>query len=75
MNINLNYSQLYRGTEQIKSYGVSIGGKDTIVRYKFNTTDERGNKVMDKMSREETHRRELKQLNQAKHPYGMPGFD
>ena len=54
MNINLNYSQFYRGTEQIKSYGVSIEGKDSIVRYKFNTTDERGNKVMDKMFREET---------------------
>ena len=24
---------------------------------------------------EPPHRRELKQLNQAKHPYGMPGFD
>lgn len=54
MNINSNYSQFYRGTEQIKSYGASSGGKDTIVRYEFKTTDEHGNKVMDKMSREET---------------------
>lgn len=54
MNINSNYSQFYRGTEQIKTYGASVGGKDTIVRYEFNTTDEQGNKVMDKMSREET---------------------
>ena len=54
MNINSNYNQFYRGTEQIKTYGASNGGKDTIVRYEFNTTDEQGNKVMDKMSREET---------------------
>ena len=54
MNINLNYSQFYRETEQIKNYGVSTGGKDTIVRYEFNTMDEQGYKVMDKMSREET---------------------
>lgn len=54
MNINSNYSQFYRGTEQISNYGAGRGGKDTIVRYEFNTTDEHGNKVMDKMSREET---------------------
>ena len=54
MNINLNYSQFYRETEQIKNYGVSTGGKDTIVRYEFNIMDEQGYKVMDKMSREET---------------------
>ncbi len=54
MNINSNYSQFFRGTEQIKTYGASSGGKDTIVRYEFNTTDAQGNKVMDKMSREET---------------------
>lgn len=29
-------------------------GKKQIVKYEFNTTDEQGNKVMDKMSREET---------------------
>ena len=28
--------------------------KDTLVKYEFNTTDEHGNQVMDKMSREET---------------------
>ena len=28
--------------------------KDILVKYEFNTTDEHGNKVMDKMSREET---------------------
>lgn len=54
MNINSNYSQFYRGTELINNYGENAGGKDTIVRYEFNTTDEHGNKVMDKMSREET---------------------
>lgn len=54
MNINPNYSQFYRGTEQIKNHGAGAGRKDTIVRYEFNTNDEHGNKVMDKMSREET---------------------
>lgn len=54
MSINTNYSQFYRGTEQLKTYSTNAGSKDTIVRYEFNTTDEQGNKVMDKMSREET---------------------
>ena len=54
MNINSNYSQFYRETEQITTYGANSGGKDTVVRYEFNTTDEQGNKVMDKMSKEET---------------------
>ncbi len=33
MNINSNYSQFYRGTEQIKTYGANSGGKDTIVKF------------------------------------------
>lgn len=53
-NINQNYGQFYRGTEQIPSYGSGRGKKDTIVRYEFNTTDEKGNKVMDKMTKEES---------------------
>lgn len=55
-NINNNYGQFYRGTEQIASYGSGVGKKDTLVRYEFNTTDEKGNKVMDKMTKEETFR-------------------
>ncbi len=55
MNVNQDYSQFYAGTEQIKSYGSNPAAKkDTLVKYRFNTTDEHGNKVMDKMSREET---------------------
>lgn len=54
MNINQDYSQFYRGTTNIPAYGSGTNKKDTIVRYEFNTTDEHGNKVMDKMSREET---------------------
>lgn len=54
ININQNYSQFYRGTEQIKSYGATDSKKDTLVKYEFNTVDEQGNKIMDKMSREET---------------------
>lgn len=53
MNVG-NYSQFYKGTEQLKQYGSGTGGKDTIVRYEFNTKDAQGNKVMDQMSREET---------------------
>lgn len=53
MNVG-NYSQFYKGTEQLKQYGSGTGGKDTIVRYEFNTRDAQGNKVMDQMSREET---------------------
>lgn len=54
--ISNDYRQFYRGTEQIASYGSGAGAKDTLVRYEFNTTDEKGNKVMDKMTREETYR-------------------
>lgn len=52
--MNINYSQFYRGTTDITSYGNVAYKKDTLVKYEFNTTDENGNKVMDKMSREET---------------------
>lgn len=51
-----NYSQFYKGTQQIDSYGTGQEKKDTLVRYEFNTTDEEGNKLMDKMSKEETYR-------------------
>lgn len=52
--MNIDYSQFYRGTSTIPSYGNGADKKDTLVKYEFNTTDEHGNKVMDKMSREET---------------------
>lgn len=48
------YSQFYKGAQQLKKYGSGSAGKDTIVRYEFNTKDAHGNKVMDRMSREET---------------------
>ena len=55
MNVNQDYSQFYVGTEQLKSYGSNPAAKkDTLMKYRFNTTDEHGNKVMDKMSKEET---------------------
>lgn len=54
MEIYQNYSQFYMGTEQLKSYGSGKNQKDTLVKYEFNTTDEHGNKIMDKMSKEET---------------------
>ena len=67
MNVNQDYSQFYAGTEQIKSYGSNPAAKkDTLVKYRFNTTDEHGNKVMDKMSKEET----MKAVNEISAQYG-----
>ena len=49
-----DYNQFYRGMESLRNYGSNSAlKKDTLVRYEFNTTDEHGNKVMDKMSKEE----------------------
>lgn len=61
-----NYSQFYRGTEQIKTYGSGTGQKTSVVRYEFNTRDEDGNKIMDKMSKEETYRT----MNEISAQYG-----
>ena len=52
--MSIDYSQFYVGTSSINSYGNSAYKKDTLVKYEFNTTDKYGNKIMDKMSREET---------------------
>ena len=65
MNINMNYGQFFKGTESINSYGTGKK-KDTLVKYEFNTADETGNKVMDKMSREET----LKAMTDISMQYG-----
>ena len=49
-----DYNRFYRGVESLRNYGSNSALKrDTLVRYEFNTTDEHGNKVMDKMSKEE----------------------
>lgn len=61
-----NYSQFYKGTEKVKQYGSGAGSKDTLVRYEFNTRDAAGNKVMDKMSREET----LQAMKEISSQYG-----
>lgn len=67
INVNQDYSQFYMGTEQLKSYSSnSAAKKDTLVKYQFNTTDKDGNKVMDKMSKEET----MKVLNDISSQYG-----
>ncbi len=67
MNVNQDYSQFYVGTEQLKSYGSNPAAKkDTLVKYRFNTTDEHGNKVMDKMLKEET----MKAVNEISAQYG-----
>lgn len=67
IDIYKNYSQFYRGTESLKSYGSNASSKkDTLVKYEFNTTDEKGNKVMDKLSKEETFRT----MNEISAQYG-----
>ncbi|MCM1251481.1 MAG: hypothetical protein NC321_01555 [Clostridium sp.] len=67
INVNQSYSQFYAGTEQLKSYSSNTAAeKDTLVKYQFNTTDEDGNKVMDRMSKEET----MKVLNDISSQYG-----
>lgn len=67
INVNRDYSQFYAGMEQLKSYGSNPAAKkDTLVKYRFNTTDEHGNKVMDKMSREKT----LQAMRDIRSQYG-----
>ncbi|EOS37908.1 hypothetical protein C808_03217 [Lachnospiraceae bacterium M18-1] len=67
MDVNQDYSQFYVGTEQLKSYGSNPAAKkDTLVKYRFNITDEHGSKVMDKMSKEET----MKAVNEISAQYG-----
>ena len=67
INVNQDYSRFYIGMEQLKNYGSnSAAKKDTIVKYRFNTTDEDGNRVMDKMSKEET----MKVMNDISSQYG-----
>lgn len=64
--MNTDYSQFYRGTTDIKTYGNGTYKKDKIAKYEFNTTDEKGNKVMDQMSKEET----LQAINNISNQYG-----
>ncbi|MCI8327496.1 MAG: hypothetical protein HFI37_06945 [Lachnospiraceae bacterium] len=64
--MNMDYSQFYRGTTNIPSYGSGTYRKDTLVKYEFNTIDEKGNKVMDRMTKEET----IKAMNDISRQYG-----
>lgn len=67
INVNQSYSQFYAGSQPIKNYGNNTASKkDTLAKYRFNTTDEDGNKVMDKMSKEET----MKTVNDISSQYG-----
>ncbi|MBD5503101.1 MAG: hypothetical protein HDR09_04920 [Lachnospiraceae bacterium] len=48
-----NYQSFYGGTESLTTsgYGENLNFyKDTLVKYVFNTTDQNGNKVMDKFT-------------------------
>ncbi len=64
--MNIDYSQFYRGTANLPSYGGGAYKKDTLVKYEFNTKDEQGNKVMDQMSKEET----LQAMKDIRSQYG-----
>ena len=64
--IGTNYSQFYKGSQQVDGYGSGKGQKDTVVRYQFNITDEKGNKIMDKMSKEEI----MRAVNEISSMYG-----
>ena len=64
--MNIDYSRFYRGTVKLPSYGSGPQKKDTLVKYEFNTVDEHGNKIMDKMSREET----LQAMKDIRSQYG-----
>ncbi len=64
--MNTDYSQFYRGTTVIPSYGNGNYKKDTLVKYEFNTTDEHGNKIMDQMTKEET----LRAMKDIRSQYG-----
>ncbi len=68
INVNQNYSQFYEGSQPIRNYGNNhtASRKDTLAKYRFNTTDENGNKVMDQMSKEET----MKTVNDISSQYG-----
>lgn len=64
--MNINYSQFYRGTTMIPTSGQGTVGPRQLVKYEFNTKDEQGNKVMDKMTREET----LTAMKEIRSQYG-----
>lgn len=69
MNVTSNYSQFFKGSEPLKSYGSGGEGlvpKDTLVRYEFNTTDEQGNRIMEPMSKEEA----LQAMKEISDQYG-----
>lgn len=64
-----NYQPFYVGTEPLTMTGhgeESNYHKDTLVKYEFNTTDQNGNKVMDKLSRAET----MELMNSVSRQYG-----
>ena len=64
--MNTDYSQFYKGTTGISSYGTGAYGKDSIAKYEFNTTNEKGEKVMEQMSKEET----MQTMNDISKQYG-----
>lgn len=70
MSLQINNDQpFYVGTEPLTmtGHGEELNiHKDTLVKYEFNTTDQSGNKVMDKLSRAET----MELMNSVSRQYG-----
>ncbi len=61
-----DYSRFYKDTQYLPHYGSMAGAKDTLVKYEFNTTDEKGNRIMEPMTKEET----LRAMNEISSMYG-----
>lgn len=64
-----NYQPFYVSTEPLTmtGHGEELNfHKDTLVKYEFNTTDQDGNKIMDKLSRSET----MELMNSVSRQYG-----
>lgn len=64
-----NYQPFYVGTEPLTmtGHGEELNfHKDTLVKYEFNTTDQSGNKIMDKLNHEET----MELMNSISRQYG-----
>lgn len=64
--MNVDYSRFYRGTANLSLYGGGSYKKNTLVKYKFNTTGGHGGGGADKMSGEET----LQAMKDIRSQYG-----
>ncbi len=61
-----DYSKFYKGSESVTFHDSGTASTGTIVHYCFDTMDEAGNKIMEKMTKEET----MQALNEISAQYG-----